>query len=71
MRWLLLDGSYFARLAVCNARVPPLRGLSVPRGVLTALTFLARLMLSVILALRKLEPPSNSLMLVDLICYNR
>ena len=56
-------------MAICKAKVLPLRGLTVPRGELTALTLLPRLMLSVILALRKLEHlPSNSLMLIDSKC---
>ena len=71
LRWKLsdsslLEDSYAATLAICKARVPPLSGLTVPRGELTALTLQSRLMLIVVLALQKLEtPPISAIMLVD------
>ena len=70
LRWQLEDGvSFAARLAICKAKVPPLRGLTVPRGELTALTLLSRLILSVTIALQKLDtPPVSSIMLSDSKC---
>ena len=71
LRWKLIGGdfgdeSYAARLALCKARVPPLTGLTVPRGELTALTLQSRLVLVVALALQNIEtPPTGSIMLVD------
>ena len=71
LRWQLSgsSGSYSARLAICKAKVPPLKGLTVPRGELCALTLLSRLLLAVILALQKLDnPPVSSIMIVDSKC---
>ena len=71
LRWQLEgDGeSFCARIALCKARVLPLRGLTVPRGELTALTLLSRLVLAVVLALQKLDtPPTSSIMLSDSKC---
>ena len=71
LRWELSGPSsaFSARLAICKARVPPLRGLTVPRGELTALTLLSRLVLAVIMALQKLDtPPVSSIMLIDSKC---
>jgi hypothetical protein len=71
LRWQLTGStsSYSARLAICKARVPPLRGLTVPRGELTALTLLSRMVLTVVLALQKLEtPPVSSILLTDSRC---
>ena len=70
LRWQLEDGvSFEARLAICKAKVPPLRRLTVPRGELTALTLLSRLILSVTIALQKLDtPPVSSIMLSDINC---
>ena len=73
LRWELqseIPGSLFgARLAICKARVPPLQGLTVPRGELTGLTLQSRLMLAVVRALKKLDnPPVWSIMLVDSKC---
>ena len=70
LRWQLSESSaYSARLAICKAKVPPLRGLTVPRGELTALTLLSRLVMAVIMALQKLDtPPVSSIMLIDSKC---
>ena len=53
IRWQLShsSSSFASRLAICKAKVPPLRGLTVPRGELTALTLLSRLVLTVVSAL--------------------
>ena len=62
LRWPL-EGpgdAYGARLPICKARVPPLSGLTVPRGELTALTLLSRLLLSVAIALQKLDYPPTA-----------
>ena len=65
LRWKL-PLSYGSRLAMRKAKVPPLRGLTVPRGELTALTLFSRMMLTVIRALQKIEtPPSLAVMMVD------
>ena len=49
--------------------MPPLQGLTVPRGELTGLTLQSRLMLTVVRALQKLDhPPVWSIMLVDSKC---
>ena len=46
--------------------MPPLTGLSVPRGELTTLTLQSRLVLIVTLALQKMETlPVGCIMLVD------
>jgi len=72
LRWKLLPDSpypYSSRLAICKAKVPPISGLTVPRGELTALTLLSRLILTVGQALRKLDyPPVSAIMLVDSKC---
>ena len=71
LRWQLSGSpsSYSSRLAICKARVPPLRGLTIPRGELTSLTLLSRLMLKVIMALQKVSyPPTSSIMMVDSKC---
>ena len=70
LRWPLVGGDKFsAGLAICKARVLPLRGLTVPRGELTALTLLSRLVLTVVIALQKLDtPPSSAVMLTDSRC---
>ena len=72
LRWQLKPESehpYAARLLFCKARVPPLQGLTVPRGELCGLTLQSRLMLSVAHALQKLEdPPLSAIMLVDSKC---
>ena len=56
LRWPLQgDGDVYAScLIMCKARVLPLRGLTVPRGELTALTLHSRLLLTDIIALQKL-----------------
>ena len=65
LRWRL-PSSYGSRLAICKAKVPPLRGLTVPRGELTALTLLSRIVLVVVRALQKIEtPPVSAIMMVD------
>ena len=49
--------------------MPPLRGLTVPRGELTALTLQSRLVLVVVRALQKLgAPPVSCIMLSDSKC---
>ena len=73
LRWELVSEvpgtEFISRLALCKARVPPLQGLTVPRGELTALCLLSRLVLAVIIALQKLDlPPRSSIMLVDSKC---
>ena len=71
LRWQLAESTelYCARLAICKAKVPPLRGLTVPRGELCALTLLSRLVLSVVIALQKLDHrPVSAVMLVDSKC---
>ena len=72
LRWKLLPVSpvpYSSRLAICKAKVPPISGLTVPRGELTALTLLSRLVLTVVRALMKLDyPPVSAIMLVDSKC---
>ena len=58
--------AYSARLALCKARVPPLTGLTVPRGEMTGLTLQSRLILVVTLALQKLDTkPVEAFMLCD------
>ena len=60
---------YAARLALCKARVPPLTGLTVPRGELTALTLQTRLVNVVVRALQKLDyPPVSAVMMSDSKC---
>ena len=60
---------YAARLALCKARVLPLRGMTVPRGELTGLTLQSRLELRVVTALQKLDiPPVSSVMCCDSTC---
>ena len=60
---------FSAKLALCKAKVPPLDGLTIPRGELSALCLLVRLMLWVILALQKLTyTPTSAIMLVDSQC---
>ena len=71
MRWLsdFEIETYVSRLLLCKARVPPLKGLTVPRGELTALTLQSRLMVLVVKALQKLDyPPTNAYMLADSKC---
>ena len=72
LRWELEDDSvaqYAARLALCKAKVPPLRGMTVPRGELTALTLQSRLVLRVVSALQRLDiPPVSSIMCCDSKC---
>ena len=72
LQWELQPGSdtrYAANLIMCKARVPPLKGLTVPRGELTGLTLQSRLMVTVVRALQKLEdPPVSAVMLVDSKC---
>ena len=71
LRWQLAGSEerHAARLSLCKARVPPLRGLTVPRGELTALTLQSRLVLAVVIALQKLEaPPLWSIMMADSKC---
>ena len=73
LRWELesetAGASFSARLAICKARVPPLQGLTVPRGELTALTLLSRLLWSVVVALQRLDfPPVSAVMLADSKC---
>ena len=71
LRWELDNSStaFEARLAICKVRVPPLSGLTVPRGELSSLTLQSRLMLTVVRALQKLEyPPVSGIMLVDSRC---
>ena len=71
LRWPLQGdgGVHAARLALCKAKVPPLRGLTVPRGELTALTLQSRLVLVVVRALQKLKyPPVSCIMLSDSKC---
>ena len=73
LRWELesatAGASFSARLAICKAKVPPLQGLTVPRGELTALTLLSRLLCSVVVALQKLDtPPVSAIMLSDSKC---
>ena len=72
LRWRLDDDScqkFSSRLAICKAKVPPISGLTVPRGELSALTLQSRLILTVCRALRKLDhPPITAIMLVDSKC---
>ena len=57
------------QLSGSPSSVPPLRGLTIPRGELTSLTLLSRLMLKVIMALQKVSyPPTSSIMMVDSKC---
>ena len=60
LRWELEEGSddeFAARLAICKAKVPPLTGITVPRGELNALTLQSRLVLRVVSALQRLDHP--------------
>ena len=70
LRWELEGGNMFQScLAICKAKVLPLRGMTVPRGELSSLTLLSRLVLCVVLALQKLDtPPISSIMLSDSQC---
>ena len=72
LRWELDSSSsttHEARLGICKVRVPPLKGLTVPRGELTSLTLQSRLILTVVRALQKLDhPPVSGIMLVDSKC---
>ena len=61
--------TYGTRLAICKVRVPPLQGLTVPRGELSSLLMLSRLMLAVVGALKPLDyPPTSGIMLSDSKC---
>ena len=61
--------TYGTRLAICKVRVPPLQGLTVPRGELSSLLMLSRLMLAVVSALKPLDnPPTSGIMLSDSKC---
>ena len=69
LRWELEDGTFGTRLAICKVRVPPLQGLTVPRGELGSLLLLSRLMLTVVIALISLDfPPTSGIMLADSKC---
>ena len=60
---------YSAKLALCKAKVPPLDGLTIPRGELTALCLLSRLTHVVVSALQKLDnKPTSAVLLVDSQC---
>ena len=73
LRWER-DGSsdkemFSAGLALCKAKVPPLDGLTTPRGELTALCLLSRLVLVVVVALQKLDvKPTSAILLSDSQC---
>ena len=60
---------YSARLAFCKAKVPPLDGLTVPRGELTGLCLQSRLVLVVTAALQKLDvKPVAAVLICDSQC---
>ena len=63
------DGDYVASLAISKARVCPLRGYTVPRSELCGALVTSRLLLSVAVALSKLdEKPSGAVMCLDSRC---
>ena len=73
LRWQRTSSSdvehYSASLALCTARVPPLDGLTVPRGELTGLCLQSRLVLVVAAALQKLDvKPVSAVLLCDSQC---
>ena len=60
---------YSAGLALCKAKVPPLDGLTIPRGELTGLCLQSRLVLVVAAALQKLDvKPLSAILLCDSQC---
>ena len=60
---------FSAELALCKAKVPPLDGLTVPRGELTGLCLQSRLVLVVTAALQKLDvKPVLAILLCDSQC---
>ena len=74
LRWKRVSTSpteelYSASLVLCKAKVPPLVGLTVPRGELTGLCLLSRLVLVVAAALQKLDvKPTSAVLLTDSQC---
>ena len=63
------NGHYFSSLLCSKAKVTPLRGLTVPRSELSGGVLMSRLMLTVALALSKLQDqPSHAIMLMDSTC---
>ena len=60
---------YSASLALCKSKVPPLDGLTVPRGELTGLCLQSRLVLVVAIALQRLDvKPVSAILLCDSQC---
>ena len=60
---------FSSKLALCKAKVPPIDGPTTPRGELTALCLLSRLVLTVIIALQKLDvKPESAILLIDSQC---
>ena len=65
----LCTGHYSSSLLCSKAKVTPLRGLTVPRSELSSGVLMSRLMLTVALALSKLQhKPTHAIMLMDSTC---
>ena len=63
------NGDYYASLVISKGRVCPLRGYTVPRSELCGALVTSRLLLTVAIALSKLEEkPTTAIMLLDSRC---